>query len=119
MPRRIDLAITLAREAGVKPEWIYSDPWTQQVALAPFSGKLLRRDIGADFMFFFTSPDAPNGGPAGRTIMFRGCFCLTRFMDSAAARVTGQRMDGTILKMPASGIVKCRMRVMQAWISHC
>ncbi len=63
MPRRIDLAITLAREAGVKPEWIYSDPWTQQVALDPFSGKILRRDIGAVFMFFFTSPDAPNGGP--------------------------------------------------------
>ncbi|MCP3696823.1 MAG: DUF5010 domain-containing protein [Planctomycetaceae bacterium] len=63
LPRRIDLAITLAEEAGVRPQWVYSDPWQEQAALEPSSGKVLTRDIGAVLMFFFTSPDAPNGGP--------------------------------------------------------
>ena len=62
LPRRIDLAVTLAEEAGVHPEWVYSDPWERQVVLGPSSSKTLTRDVGAVFMFFFTSPDAPNGG---------------------------------------------------------
>ena len=62
MPRRIDLAVTLAEEAGVEPKWIYSDPWKEQVALEASTDKTLDRDVGVVFMFFFTSPVAPNGG---------------------------------------------------------
>lgn len=61
-PRRIDLAVMLAEEAGVSPEWQYSDPWQSQVQLEGRPGKIVKRDLGAVFMFFFTSPQAPNGG---------------------------------------------------------
>ena len=63
LPRRIDLAVALAKEAGLTPVWHYSDPWRDQVDLEAFTGKAVARDIGAVFMFFFTSPDPPNGGP--------------------------------------------------------
>ena len=63
IPRRIDLAIALAEVAGADPQWTYSDPWREQLVLEPSASKTLARDIGAVFMFFFTSPEAPNGGP--------------------------------------------------------
>jgi hypothetical protein len=63
IPRRIDLAIELAQETGADPLWTYTDPWREQLVLEPSQGKALARDIGAVFMFFFTSPEAPNGGP--------------------------------------------------------
>ena len=63
IPRRIDLAIALAEVAGADPQWTYSDPWREQLVLEPSDSKTLARDIGAVFMFFFTSPEAPNGGP--------------------------------------------------------
>ncbi len=62
-PRRIDLALLLAEEANVSPTWSYSDPWSEQVALTEPPPKVIDRDLGAVFMFFFTSPRAPNGGP--------------------------------------------------------
>ncbi len=61
--RRIDLGVSLAERAGVAPRWHYSDPWQTQKVLEPHAGKKLARDIGAVFMFFFTSPEGPNGGP--------------------------------------------------------
>ena len=61
--RRIDLALQVAAEAKVSPEWVYSDPWTAQVRLNGAPEKKVKRDVGAVFMFFFTSPKAPNGGP--------------------------------------------------------
>ncbi|MDG2489068.1 MAG: DUF5010 domain-containing protein [Roseibacillus sp.] len=61
--RRIDLGIALAEKAGVKPRWQYSDPWQIQTVLEPNTTKKLARDVGAVFMFFFTSPEGPNGGP--------------------------------------------------------
>lgn len=62
-PRRIDLALALAEEAGrTGAEWAYSDPWAAQVPLSGGPDKRLDRDVGAVFMFFFTSPQKPNGG---------------------------------------------------------
>lgn len=61
--RRIDLGIALAKKAGVEPQWEYSDPWRSQKVLEPAANKELARDVGAVFMFFFTSPEGPNGGP--------------------------------------------------------
>lgn len=62
-PRRIDLALLLAEEAGEDtPRWNYSDPWQAQVLLSGSPDKTVERDIGAVFMFFFTSPNKPNGG---------------------------------------------------------
>lgn len=62
-PRRIDLALLLAQEAGVDdPRWSYSDPWQEQVPLRGSPEKAITRDVGAVFMFFFTSPNKPNGG---------------------------------------------------------
>ena len=62
-PRRIDLGIALAEKAGVQPKWQYSDPWRTQKILKPAASKELAREVGAIFMFFFTSPVGPNGGP--------------------------------------------------------
>lgn len=62
-PRRIDLALLLAEEAGEdSPQWIYSDPWQAQIPLVGSPVKTIERDVGAVFMFFFTSPNKPNGG---------------------------------------------------------
>jgi hypothetical protein len=62
-PRRIDLALLLAEEAGEgEPTWIYSDPWIEQIPLVGSPKKALERDIGAVMMFFFSSPNRPNGG---------------------------------------------------------
>ena len=60
-PRRIDLALLLAEEAGVRPAWAYSDPWVEQVDLRGSLPRKRRRSIGAVMMFFFTSPNPPNG----------------------------------------------------------
>ncbi|MBT4757386.1 MAG: hypothetical protein HOO08_03225, partial [Opitutae bacterium] len=63
-PRRIDLALLLAEEAGEdKVRWAYSDPWDDQPSLHGSPGKTVERDIGAVMMFFFSSPNKPNGGP--------------------------------------------------------
>jgi hypothetical protein len=61
-PRRIDLAVRLAEQVGMDPPWRYSDPWQEQTAPGPRPEKRLKRDIGAVFMFFFSSPTGPNGG---------------------------------------------------------
>lgn len=60
-PRRIDLALLLAAEAGVHPDWIYSDPWAEQVDLHGSPPRKRPRSIGAVMMFFFTCPKPPNG----------------------------------------------------------
>ena len=62
-PRRIDLGILLAERAGIRPRWAYSDPWRTQLVLRPNTVRKISRDVGAVFMFFFTSPKGPNGGP--------------------------------------------------------
>jgi hypothetical protein len=61
-PRRIDLAVQLATEADVHAHWTYSDPWQVQIPLEATFEKTVERDVGAVLMYFFTSPDAPNGG---------------------------------------------------------
>lgn len=61
--RRIDLALQIAAEAKVTPTWVYSDPWAAQPSLSGAPEKKVKRDVGAVFMYFFTSPKAPNGGP--------------------------------------------------------
>ncbi len=63
-PRRIDLALQLAQAADITPPWSYSDPWQQQIPLKDAAAKTVYRDVGAVFLFFFTSPGPPNGGPA-------------------------------------------------------
>ena len=62
-PRRIDLGISLAERAGIRPRWAYSDPWRTQLVLRPNTVRKISRDVGTVFMFFFTSPKGPNGGP--------------------------------------------------------
>lgn len=63
VPRRIDLALQLAGEAGVHPNWTYSDPWVEQVDLQGSPQRKRHRSIGAVMMFFFTCPKPPNGTP--------------------------------------------------------
>jgi hypothetical protein len=59
--RRIDVALALAKEAGVKVSFEYSDPWVDQPELiAPFH-KTSKRELGAVCMFFFNCPDGVNG----------------------------------------------------------
>ena len=60
-PRRIDLAILMAKEAGVTPKWTYSDPWEKQISLDGAPTSKVKRQIGAVMMFFFTCPKNPNG----------------------------------------------------------
>lgn len=60
-PRRIDLALLLAEKAGVKPAITYSDPWQRQIDLAGAPLRKVKRQVGAVMMFFFTSPNNPNG----------------------------------------------------------
>jgi hypothetical protein len=60
--RRIDVAIQLAKQAQVSPEFKYSDPWVEQPLLStkPIQ-KNVKRDLGAVGMFFFNCPDGVNG----------------------------------------------------------
>jgi len=60
-PRRIDLALLMAKEARVSPRILYSDPWQEQVPLEGAPARKVKRQIGAVMMFFFECPNPLNG----------------------------------------------------------
>ncbi len=59
--RRLDAVIAFCKDAGLKCELTYSDPWlTSPDVLGPPPVKNVKRDLGAVFMFFFSCPRDTN-----------------------------------------------------------
>jgi hypothetical protein len=60
--RRVDVLRTMCLQAMRKCEFVYSDPWQEQVELKGAPEKKTAREIGAVLMFFFNCPGAVNCG---------------------------------------------------------
>src|SRR5262249_18531329 len=59
--RRIDVVLSLCKEAGRTCDLTYSEPWaTDPDVLGDAPVKKAKRDIGAIFMFFFNCPGEVN-----------------------------------------------------------